>query len=89
MPGVKHTESKMNVSLGLKGPRAVSKPLVSVVSAMPTASTVLKSKHHCTKCVLMKRFWMVSVNMYDFMGLIDICPGNTLHAVKPYVSCKN
>lgn len=43
---------------------------------------------HCLKCFLAKRLWMVSVNMYDIMGLLDICPCGTLHSVRPYISYK-
>ena len=53
-----------------------------------SSTAVVKKTNHCFKCFVAKRLWMVSVNMYDFMGLLDICPCNTLHAIKPYVSCK-
>lgn len=33
-----------------------------------------------------KFLWMVSVNLYDFVGLLDLFPCGTLHSTKPYVS---
>ncbi|KAK9730212.1 hypothetical protein QE152_g15410 [Popillia japonica] len=35
-----------------------------------------------------KRLWMFSVNIYDLMGLLDICPCATLHSIQPYISYK-
>ncbi|KAK4886855.1 hypothetical protein RN001_003126 [Aquatica leii] len=42
----------------------------------------------CLKSLLANRIWMVSLNMYDIMGLLDICPCGTLHSVRPYISYK-
>lgn len=43
-------------------------------------------KSTCLKCLLFKRLWMITVNMYDFMGLLDICPCGTLHSTHPYIT---
>lgn len=42
----------------------------------------------CLKCLILRRIWMFSINMYDFMGLLDICPCGTLHPIRPYISYK-
>lgn len=43
-------------------------------------------KTKCVKCLFFKRLWMITVNMYDFMGLLDICPCGTLHSTHPYIT---
>lgn len=40
----------------------------------------------CYKCVFLRRIWMIAVNLYDFMGLLDICPCGTLHPISPYIA---
>lgn len=37
---------------------------------------------------LAKVIWMVSVNLYDLVGLLELSPCGTLHSMKPYVSYK-
>lgn len=49
-------------------------------------SKKVSKKSHCLKCFVAKCLWMVTVNMYDFMGLLDICPCATLHSTSPYIS---
>lgn len=39
----------------------------------------------CYKCIFLRRVWMVAVNLYDFLGLLDICPCGTLHPISPYI----
>lgn len=43
------------------------------------------SPNKCCKCHFLRKIWMVVVNLYDFMGLLDICPCGTLHPIAPYI----
>lgn len=40
----------------------------------------------CYRCIFLRRVWMIAVNLYDFMGLLDICPCGTLHPISPYIT---
>lgn len=66
--------------------------LISIISPLKNTNSMTKqncaNSKYCLKCFFAKRLWMVSVNMYDFMGLLDICPCGTLHSVRPYISYK-
>lgn len=44
------------------------------------------NSNRCYKCVFLRRVWMIAVNLYDFMGLLDICPCGTLHPISPYIT---
>lgn len=33
-----------------------------------------------------KGLWMLTINFYDFVGLMELLPCGTLHSTKPYVS---
>ncbi|KAF5289844.1 hypothetical protein FQR65_LT11730 [Abscondita terminalis] len=59
------------------------KTIKKTTCAHPTPSTKT-----CLKCFVANRIWMVSINMYDIMGLLDICPCGTLHSIRPYISYK-
>lgn len=47
---------------------------------------LITKTNHCFKCFIAKRLWMFSVNIYDLMGLLDICPCATLHSTQPYIT---
>lgn len=50
-----------------------------------TSVEMRKKKTHYK---IMKIFLMVSVNLYDLIGLLDMLPCGTLHSTKPYISYK-
>lgn len=44
------------------------------------------SRNSCSKCLFLRRVWMIAVNLYDFMSLLDVCPCGTLHPICPYIT---
>lgn len=47
---------------------------------------VLDEQKGCVRCAVLRRIWMFTINIYDFMGLLEICPCSTLHPIRPYMS---
>lgn len=53
-----------------------------------SSNRMFDSKKTTPRYRLAKILLMVSVNLYDFVGLLEMLPCGTLHPTKPYISYK-
>lgn len=82
----KDAEIKGNTNIPVFKPGNVNLRQNAVI---PKYKSQLTNKtNHCLKCFIAKKLWMFSVNIYDLMGLLDICPCATLHSTQPYITYK-
>lgn len=44
------------------------------------------NKSRKTKNKVFTKLYSISVNFWDILGLLDICPCGTIHSIKPYIS---
>ncbi|KAJ3630996.1 hypothetical protein MTP99_012154 [Tenebrio molitor] len=44
------------------------------------------TKSRSKKNKVFAKLYSISVNFWDILGLLDICPCGTIHSIKPYIS---